>query len=74
MRMHTFIGGGSATHPFLEALSGLIATLAPAMERLGVATQAEVGIATLADRMKHEVEANGSVIIGRSEVGAWARV
>jgi len=73
MRMQTFIGGGAATYRFLEALTGIIATLVPAMERLGVATEEEVGIATLADRMKREVEAKGSVIIGRSEVGVWAR-
>jgi ubiquinone/menaquinone biosynthesis C-methylase UbiE len=74
MRMQTFIGGGGATNGFLEALSDIITTLVPAMERLGVATETEVGIATLADRLKREVNAKGSVIIGRSEVGVWARV
>lgn len=66
MRMQTF--------GFLDALADLITTLMPAMERLGVATEAEVGIATLADRLKREVNAKGSVIVGRSEVGIWARV
>jgi len=74
MRLQTFIGGGAATNGFLDALSDIITTLMPAMERLGVATQAEVHIATLADRLKREVNAKGSVIVGRSEVGIWAHV
>ena len=74
MRMQTFIGGGAATNGFLDALSDLTATLLPAMVRLGVSTEAEVNIATLADCLKHEISANGSVVIGRSEVGIWARV
>ena len=74
MRLQTFIGGGAATHGFLDALADIITTLMPAMERLGVATQAEVDIATLADRLKREVNAKGSVIMGRSEVAIWARV
>ena len=74
MRMQTFIGGGTATNGFLDALSDLTATLLPAMVRLGVSTEAEVNIATLADRLKHEISATGSVVIGRSEVGIWARV
>jgi hypothetical protein len=74
MRLQTFIGGGAASNGFLDALSDLIATLLPAMVRLGVSTEAEVNIATLADRLKREIDANGSVIIGRSEVGIWARV
>ena len=74
MRLQTFIGGGAASNGFLDALSDIITTLMPAIERLSVATQAEVDIATLADRLKREVNAKGSVIIGRSEVGIWARV
>ena len=73
MRMHTFIGGGPNTAGFLDALSDLTATLLPAMVRLGVATEGEVNIATLADRMKNEINASGTVILGRSEVGIWAR-
>jgi len=73
MRMQTFIAGGKASDPFLDALCGLIAALSPAIMRFGIATGAEMGIETLAERMKSEVEANGSVIIGRSEIGIWAR-
>jgi hypothetical protein len=44
------------------------------MERLGVATEREVASETLAERMLAEVIANSSVIVGRSEIGAWSRV
>ena len=74
MRMHTFIAGGTAGDVFLEATADIITTLAPQIERLGLATASEIDIATLASRMKAEAAANGSVIIGRSEVGAWARL
>jgi len=74
MRMQTFIGGPAASEPLLEAMADLIATLVPALERLSIATAGEIDIATLADRMKREVAAKDCLIIGRSEVSAWARV
>jgi hypothetical protein len=43
------------------------------MERFGIATDAELQCQTLAERVLADVEASGSVIIGRSEVGAWCR-
>jgi hypothetical protein len=44
------------------------------MERLGVATAAEVDIATLAERLRHEATTNVSVIVGRSEIAIWSVV
>jgi ubiquinone/menaquinone biosynthesis C-methylase UbiE len=73
MQMRTHIGGAGAIDDFLDSIAGLSATLLPAMERLGVATADEIGIATLAERMKSEVRANGSLIVGRAEVTAWTR-
>jgi ubiquinone/menaquinone biosynthesis C-methylase UbiE len=74
MRMQTFIGGGAACTDFLQAVADLISTLTPTMERLGVATPAEIEIATLAERLTREATANGSVIIGRSDIAVWSRV
>jgi hypothetical protein len=48
--------------------------LAAEIERLGVATAAELGADTLVERIVAEMTANQSVIIGRGEIGAWARV
>jgi hypothetical protein len=43
------------------------------MLRLGVATAAEIGVETLAERMINEAISNDSVIVGRLEIGAWCR-
>jgi SAM-dependent methyltransferase len=72
MRMHTFIGGGVACASFLQAVAELIGSLVPTMERLGIATAVEVEIATLTERLRHEVTTNASVIIGRSEIAIWS--
>ncbi|MBV8305885.1 MAG: class I SAM-dependent methyltransferase, partial [Gammaproteobacteria bacterium] len=74
MRMETFIGGGAACSDFLQAVADLVGILVPTMERLGITTAAEVEVATLAERLKLEVITNGSVVVGRSEVGAWTRL
>jgi SAM-dependent methyltransferase len=74
MRMQTFVGGGAATADFLQAVADLIGILVPTMQRLGVAMNSEVGLETLAERLLQEATVNGSVIVGRSEIGAWARV
>lgn len=73
MRMQTFIGGGAECADFLQAVAELVGAVLPAIERLGVATTAEVELSTLADRLRREVKANGSLIIGRAEIGAWSR-
>jgi SAM-dependent methyltransferase len=73
MRMRTFIAGGLACGDFLQAVADLIETLVPTIERLSIASAAEVGTATLAERLQREISANDSVIVGRSEVAIWAR-
>jgi hypothetical protein len=74
MRMQTFIGGGAGCTDFLQAVAELVGAVLPTMEQLGVATTAEVELATLAERLRREVTASGSVIIGRSEICAWSQV
>lgn len=74
MRMKTFIGGGTEVGEWLRAVAELADTLLPAMEKFGVATAAEVDLATLAERMTQEVAQTNSVIFWRSEIGAWSRV
>jgi SAM-dependent methyltransferase len=72
MRLSAVIGDGSSD--LLNVIAENVRTLLPEMERLGVATAAEVGIETLIDRLREEVAAGGGVIVGRSEIGAWSRV
>ncbi len=74
MRLQTVIGGGAGSSDRLHLVADLAGSLLPAMERLGVATAADVNIETLAARMQDEVVAGGSVTVGRSEIGAWSRV
>jgi ubiquinone/menaquinone biosynthesis C-methylase UbiE len=71
MRMQTYVGVGAGCAEWLQAVADLVASLVPAMEAHGLATAAEVDVATLADRLRRDVVGADSVIIGRSEVGAW---
>jgi SAM-dependent methyltransferase len=73
MRMHAVIGGATALDEIhLDADQAVV--LAADIERLGVATAAELGADTLVERIIAEMTANQSVIIGRAEIGAWSRV
>ena len=73
MRMQTFVGGGAGCTDWLQVVAGLAASLLPVMEELGIATAADLEIATLAERLQREVTASQHMIIGRSEIAAWAR-
>ena len=71
MRMKTCIGGGAEIGAWLRAIAEIAAALLPAMEKHGVATADEVGVATLAERMAREIAETRSVLVWRSEIGAW---
>src|SRR5258706_3666871 len=73
MRLEALIGGGANSLGLLQLLADLVATLLPEMERLGVATAAEVGVGTLLERMRDEAIATSSVIFGHYQIGAWSR-
>jgi len=62
-------------HPreWIALVTELVETLAPEIVRLGIATTAELDAAALGERTRHEVESNGSLVLGRYEIGAWAR-
>lgn len=74
MQLETLISGVANNADPLHLAAGIVDTLADAMERLGVATAAEICLETLAERMIDEAAASGSVIVGRFEIGAWSRV
>jgi ubiquinone/menaquinone biosynthesis C-methylase UbiE len=74
MQLETLVAGGANNADPLHLIADLAGTLASEMERLGVATAAEVGLETLAERMISEAAASASVILGRFEIGAWSRV
>jgi 2-polyprenyl-3-methyl-5-hydroxy-6-metoxy-1,4-benzoquinol methylase len=74
MRLEAIIAGGVNSAVRLGLVADLVETLSADMERLGVATATEISIETLAERMRAEAIANGSVIVAHSEIGAWVRV
>jgi SAM-dependent methyltransferase len=73
LRMEALLGGGSQAHALIQQLVGLVRTLSPAIERLGLATAEETSQDKLFDRIAGEVHANGSVLVGRLQVGCWSR-
>ena len=73
-RLQAIIGGDTRCADWLHDVAEIVTVLLPDMERLGIATAAEVGIETLADRLCTEVAAGGGVVVGRAEIGAWTAI
>ena len=70
------VGGrveGSPQSEIYEWLAQTVRSLLPMIEKTGVATKDEVGIDTLADRLRKEVADKGAVVHSPLFVGAWAR-
>jgi hypothetical protein len=70
--MESLIAGGPACGDLIHLEVDIVRSLLPEMERLGLATAAEIDIDTYADRVRDELIATGGVIVGRGDVGAWA--
>jgi SAM-dependent methyltransferase len=74
MRLETVVGGGQNSVDCLHLVTELVGTQSAGMVRLGVATAVEIGLETLTERMSKEVISRASVVVGRSEIGAWTRM
>jgi len=72
MRIDALIGGGPQC-PAYEIVAELVQSLLPVMEKLMIASAAEVGISTLAQRMRDEVVALKGVVLSSGFIGAWSR-
>jgi 2-polyprenyl-3-methyl-5-hydroxy-6-metoxy-1,4-benzoquinol methylase len=72
MRVDALIGGGPQC-PAFEVVAEVIQSLLPVMEKLKIASAAEVGISTLAQRMRDEVVALKGVVLSAGFIGAWSR-
>jgi hypothetical protein len=70
MRLEAIIGGPGDPSGAVEDLLETIfpASLVPTLERHGMATGAEIDVDTLVTRMRDEITALDSVVIGRSEI------
>jgi hypothetical protein len=53
--------------------AGVIASLLPTLVELGIATEEEVGIETLAARLRDEAVALGATVMAPPLISAWAR-
>ena len=69
LRMESVIAGGATCSDQVHFEMDVVATLISEMERLGIAN--DIDIDTLADRVLNAATTTNSVIIGRSEIGAW---
>ena len=68
------LAGGSDISSGIDLVANLAATMAPVMEQMGVISVSELDPDTLQERIRAEVIHNQSVVVGRYEIGAWARV
>jgi SAM-dependent methyltransferase len=73
MRMESVIAGGPDCLDHIHLEIDPLRTLMPEIERLGLATAADIDIDTYTDRVRDELKVTGGVIVGRSDVGAWTR-
>ena len=64
---------GAADSAVFDFAAETVRTLLPLIERLGIATAAEVDVDTLAARLRAETLAAGAVIAPSFLAGAWAR-
>ena len=72
MRMDTFLSGEEDS-PVYKLLAEAVRSLVPTLEKLKIASPAQVRIDSLADRMRQEVVAKRGVAMSYGLVGAWAR-
>ncbi len=73
-RMRTdAIISGEEDSPVYHLLAEAVRSLAPTLEKLNIASSAQVSIDTLADRMRNEVVAQRAIAVSYGLVGAWAR-
>jgi SAM-dependent methyltransferase len=88
MKLHaTFVGAGlpppsmsleagiwgGADNPATMMVAEVIRSLLPVLERSGIASEAEVAISSLQDRIQQELLATRGIAISPSLIGAWTR-
>ena len=72
MRMDTFVSGEEDS-PVYKLVGEAVRSVVPTLEKLKIATAAQVQIETLTDRMRDEVISKRAVAMSYGLVGAWAR-
>jgi ubiquinone/menaquinone biosynthesis C-methylase UbiE len=74
VRMAMEIPCGTADSALPHFVAGTVNSLLPVIEAAGIATRAEIGIDTLAERIVAELAEADAVLWAPELVGAWARV
>lgn len=72
MHLDAFVGGG-ADWPGYAYLASLVHTLLPSILEYGIATEGQVQIDTLAERLREETVSRGAVVTTWSFISAWTR-
>jgi SAM-dependent methyltransferase len=72
MRMDALVSGEEDS-PVYKLLAEAVRSLVPTLEKLNIASGAQVQIETLTDRMRKEVIAKRAVAMSYGLVGAWAK-
>jgi hypothetical protein len=72
LRHDALVAGGPDSVVY-DMVVDVARSLLPVIEKLGIASASEVGIDTLADRMRAEVVASGGVLVSPALIGAWSR-
>jgi ubiquinone/menaquinone biosynthesis C-methylase UbiE len=72
LRFNSLVGAGPEWDLY-ETSAGVIASLLPKLVELGIATAEEVGIGTLASRLREEAVALGATSSSPPLIGAWTR-
>jgi ubiquinone/menaquinone biosynthesis C-methylase UbiE len=74
MALRALIGGASSSVSGADLVADLAVTMVPVMEEHGVTAPGEIDPAVFKERLIAEVMRLGSVVVGRSEIGAWSRL
>lgn len=74
MGLRALIEGPSGDVAYFDMIAELAITMAPVMEEQGVVLSGEIDPASFRQRIRTEVKRLNSVVIGRSEIGAWSRM
>jgi len=74
MRLETLVAGagGPTMGDVVRLIVANVETMLPHLERFGIATAADVGIESLAQRILREATATNSIVAAQSNVGAWS--
>ena len=74
MRLESTVAAGKESDEVVHLVTDLVQSLAPEMERLGVADHRTLGLDGLFERVSQDVRNAAATVIGRAEVAAWTNV